>query len=88
MEDIYDNLTVLTVEPSRENICAVAAVIQQESGFQVDPVVPNLGSIATQEIDNRAAHMHLPLVMVHGVLAPPDGRPVTFDADIALDSAY
>lgn len=69
MEDIYDNLTVLTVEPSRENICAVAAVIQQESGFQVDPVVPNLGSIATQEIDNRAAHMHLPLVMVHGVLA-------------------
>ena len=74
--DIYDNLTVLTVEPSRENICAVAAVIQQESGFQVDPVVPNLGGIATQEIDNRAARMHLPLVMVHGVLAlkSADGR--------------
>lgn len=69
VEDIYDNLTVLTVEPSRENICAVAAVIQQESGFQVDPVVPNLGAIASQEIDQRAARMHLPLMMVHGLLA-------------------
>jgi hypothetical protein len=69
VEDIYDNLTVLTVEPSRENVCAVAAVIQQESGFQVDPLVPNLGVIANQEIDRRAAHMHLPLMMVHGVLA-------------------
>jgi hypothetical protein len=69
VDDIYDDLTVLTVEPSRENICAVAAVIQQESGFQVDPVVPNLGIIATQEIDNRAERMHMPLMMVHGVLA-------------------
>jgi hypothetical protein len=69
VEDIYDDMTVLTVEPSRENVCAVAAVIQQESGFQVDPIVPNMGVIASQEIDSRAARMHLPLMMVHGVLA-------------------
>jgi Protein of unknown function (DUF1615) len=75
VEDVYDNLTVLNVETSRENVCAVAAVIQQESGFQVDPVVPNLGVIASQEIDSRAAHMHLPLMMVHGVLAlKSDGK--------------
>src|ERR1700679_411293 len=41
--DIYGAFTVLTVTPTHENICAVVAVIAQESGFQVDPVIPNLG---------------------------------------------
>ena len=32
--EIYSAFTVLTVTPTRENICAVIAVIEQESGFQ------------------------------------------------------
>jgi len=74
--DIYGAFTVLTITPSRENVCALVAVIEQESGFQVDPVVPGLGSIARKEIDRRAALAHVPQVIVNGVLLlkSSDGR--------------
>ena len=36
----------------RENACAVVAVIEQESGFQVDPVIPGLGKLALRTIDD------------------------------------
>jgi hypothetical protein len=76
LNDIYTAFTVLTVPPSHENVCAVVAVIQQESGFQVDPVIPALGAIARREIDSRAARAHVPLAVVHGVLGwkSSDGR--------------
>jgi hypothetical protein len=76
LDDIYAGFTVLTVQPTHENVCAVVAVIEQESGFQVDPVIPGLGAIARREIDSRAARAHLPLMLVHGVLGwkSPDGR--------------
>jgi hypothetical protein len=74
--DLYSAFTALTVAPSHENICAVVAVIEQESGFQVDPVVPGLGAIARREIDSRAQRAHVPLVIVNGVLQlkSSDGR--------------
>jgi hypothetical protein len=65
---MYAAFTALNLPPSHENVCAVAAVIQQESGFQVDPVVPGLGKIARREIDRRAEHAAVPLPIVHGVL--------------------
>ncbi len=75
-DDIYSAFTALTVTPTQENICAVAAVIAQESGFQVDPVIPGLGAIARKEIDRRASRAHVPLVLVNGVLQlkSSDGR--------------
>jgi len=53
--DIYDGFTVQGLEPSHQNVCAVVAVIEQESNFRVNPVVPGLGPIAWKEIDGRAA---------------------------------
>lgn len=38
--DLYAGFTVLGITPNHESICAVVAVIEQESGFHVDPVVP------------------------------------------------
>ena len=66
----------MTITPTRENICAVVAVIEQESGFRVDPVIPGLGAIARKEIDKRASRAHVPLVLVNGVLQlkSSDGR--------------
>jgi len=74
--DIYGGFTALNVAPTRENVCAVVAVIAQESSFHVDPVIPNLGIIAKQEIDTRADRAHVPLMIVHGVLElkSPNGR--------------
>ena len=74
--DLYDGFSALTVTPTRENICAVLAVIAQESGFHVDPVIPNLGAISKKEIDARASRAHIPLLLVNGVLdlKSPNGR--------------
>ena len=74
--DIYSAFTALTVTPDHENICAVIAVIAQESSFQVDPLIPNLGPIARKEIESRATHAHVPMLIVNGVLAlkSSDGR--------------
>ena len=66
----------LDVRPDTHNICAVVAVIQQESGFQVDPVVPGLPALARKEIDARAARYHIPGAVVGLALnvSSPDGR--------------
>jgi hypothetical protein len=69
--DMYAGFTVLGIAPSRENICAVVAVIEQESGFRVDPVIPGLPAIAWREIDERAAKAGVPRMMVHGLLQLP-----------------
>jgi hypothetical protein len=74
--DIYADVKVLGVTANRENICAIVAVIAQESSFQVDPVVADMGKIAWREIDTRAARAGLPRPIVHGVLQlkSADGR--------------
>ena len=66
--DIYAALTVLDVTPTVENTCAVAAVIEQESGFHVDPVIPGLPAIAWREIDRRSEAAGVPRVLVHTAL--------------------
>ncbi|HEX3846499.1 MAG TPA: DUF1615 domain-containing protein [Steroidobacteraceae bacterium] len=68
-EDLYQGFTRQSIDIDRENVCAVAAVIQQESGFRVNPTVPNLPAIAWNEIDARAAHAGVPRFIVHGALA-------------------
>jgi hypothetical protein len=66
--DMYAAFTVLGVAPTQEHICAVTAVIEQESGFRVDPVIPGLPAIAWREIDSRAAHAGVPPLLVHTAL--------------------
>lgn len=62
--------------PTRENICSVLAVAQQESNYQADPAVPGLNKIAWQEIDRRAERMHIPVFLVHTALkiTSPNGK--------------
>jgi hypothetical protein len=66
--DILDVFQRLSIDPTGEHICAVVAVIEQESSFRVDPVIPNLGQIAWREIDVRAEYAGIPRVVVHEVL--------------------
>jgi hypothetical protein len=74
--DIYNGFTALGIEITAQNACAVSAVIAQESGFQVDPVVPDMGRIAWAEIERRARAALIPVSVVHGVLQlkSPNGK--------------
>lgn len=74
--DIAAGFGKLGIPATRENVCAVVAVIAQESGFQVEPVVPNLGRMALDELDKRAAHAGVPVALVHAALElkSADGR--------------
>ena len=83
--DMLTAFTVLGLEPKPESICAVVAVIEQESGFRVDPVIPGLPAIAWREIDDRAERAGVPHLIMHSALqlSSPTGR--SFSARI--DSA-
>lgn len=66
--DIYAAFAAQDIPPTTQNLCAVLAVTEQESTFQVDPTVPGLGKIARDEIDRRAAKVHVPGLLVSAAL--------------------
>ncbi|WP_166365081.1 DUF1615 domain-containing protein [Pseudomonas akapageensis] len=66
--DIYAAFAAQDIPAFNENICSVLAVAEQESTYQVDPPVPGLARIAREEIDRRAAKMHIPQVLVNAAL--------------------
>ncbi|MBK7676908.1 MAG: glutathione transferase [Candidatus Accumulibacter sp.] len=74
--DIFTAVAALQIQASPENLCAVIAVIAQESSFQADPVVPGLSRIVWQEIDQRRNRYGIPKVVLDLALlkASPDGR--------------
>ncbi len=74
--DIQVALTSQRIRANPENICAVLAVIEQESGYVADPGVPGLPRIARAEIDRRAEALRIPKLLVDGALKlrSGDGR--------------
>jgi hypothetical protein len=66
---ITDAFFALQIDPTTSHLCATLAVVEQESGFVVDPRVPALGKIAREEIEHRAAAHHIPGFMVAAALA-------------------
>ncbi|MCC3254451.1 DUF1615 domain-containing protein [Xanthomonas campestris] len=74
--DVYVALASQDIATTPEHICAVLAVTEQESTYQANPPVPNLGKISRAEIDRRASAHHLPGFMVDAALriTSPDGR--------------
>jgi hypothetical protein len=66
--DIYAALAAMDIPASRENICAVVAITEQESNFRVDPAVPNLSQIAWKEIDRQRERAGVPSLVLQGAL--------------------
>lgn len=66
--DIFAAFEALEIRPTAENICAVIAVTEQESTFQVNPPVAGLPGIAQREIDARAARFKIPKFVVNTAL--------------------
>jgi hypothetical protein len=52
-DDVITAIRLTHKEPTPERVCAVLAVIEQESGFQTDPVVPNLPKIVREGLDDK-----------------------------------
>ncbi len=66
--DIFAAFEALDLPPTTQNTCAVIAVTEQESTFQVNPTVPGLPAIARREIDTRATRYRIPQLLVNAAL--------------------
>ncbi|VTX69702.1 DUF1615 domain-containing protein [Acinetobacter ursingii] len=51
--DIDDIMQKLGIPKTKENVCSIVAVVDQESNFVADPVVPGLGAKAVKEVNTR-----------------------------------
>ena len=76
--DIYAAMASLRVPVTPENICAVVAVTEQESGFRVDPPVANLAAIAWKEIEREREKAGIPSLVLQAALAVPSTNGKTY----------
>lgn len=83
--DIQTAFSLLGLPATTGGICATVAIIGQESGFQVNPVVAGLPAIAWKAIDERAGRYGVPAFMVRGAMQLPSGDGRSYAARI--DSA-
>jgi hypothetical protein len=72
--DIYAAFATLGIEPDARNICSVVAVTEQESGFRVDPGIPNLPAIAWKEIEQQRERAGIPKLVLQAALALPSSN--------------
>jgi hypothetical protein len=74
--DIHAAMAALSIEPSAANVCAVLAIVEQESDFRADPSVPGLAGIAHSELDKRRERAGVPKFVMQAALKLPsaDGR--------------
>lgn len=73
-DDIVNAVQALQIPPTAEHFCAVIAVIEQESTFQADPVVPGLPRIVWGKIEEKAAPVPLALVKTALLKPSPTGE--------------
>jgi len=75
-DDIYAAFRVINIPVNKKNVCAVLAEIEQESSFQVDPLVFGLNHIVRRELEaGRQKYLIPQWVMEHSLeVTSPDGR--------------
>lgn len=67
--DIYTAVAVLEVPVTPDNICAIVSVTEQESGFRVDPAIPNLPALAWAEIERQREKIGIPRLVLDAALS-------------------
>lgn len=74
--DLYTAFAHLGLPHAAPVYCAAIAVIEQESTFQADPVVPGLPAIVWRELEQRAGRYGVPMFVVTTALrkTSPNGK--------------
>ncbi|MBS1141206.1 MAG: hypothetical protein H6R13_2659 [Proteobacteria bacterium] len=74
--DLHTAFKMLEVPHATQTYCAAIAIIEQESSFQADPVVPGLPNIVRRELESRAGRYGVPSLIVNAALSKtsPDGK--------------
>jgi hypothetical protein len=74
--DLYTTYRTLEVPHATPTYCAAIAIIEQESSFQADPVVPGLPAMVRRELESRAGRYGVPSLIVTAALSKtsPDGK--------------
>jgi hypothetical protein len=67
--DIHTAVAVLKIPVTPDNVCAIVAVTEQESGFRADPPIPNLAAIAWAEIERQREKIGIPKIALDATLA-------------------
>jgi hypothetical protein len=66
--DIHTAMAVLKIGVTPDNICAIVAITEQESGFRADPAIPNLPAIAWAEIERQREKAGVPRIALDAAL--------------------
>ena len=66
--DMYVAFAAMEIPVTPENVCAVVAITDQESNFQVDPPVSGLADMAWREIDARSERLGVSKKLVRTLL--------------------
>lgn len=74
--DLQAAFTHLGLPHAPQVYCAAIAVIEQESSFQVDPVVAGLPDIVWRELEQRGKKYGIPKLLISAAMlkSSPDGR--------------
>jgi hypothetical protein len=72
--DIYAAVSAMEIAPTPENLCAIVAITEQESGFRADPAIPGLSGIAWKEIEKQRERAGVPRLVLQAALALPSSN--------------
>jgi hypothetical protein len=77
-KDIATSMTALSIPAEPRKVCAIAAIIEQESGWQADPVVQNLPDIARREMDRKLDSYMIPSAVLDVALRTESANGQTY----------
>ena len=80
--DIYTPMAVLDIPITPDNICAILSVTEQESGFRVDPPIPNLAKLAWAEIERQREKIGIPRLVLDAALSLESSNGATYRSRI------
>ena len=75
-DDLHNAFSRLDLPHAPQVYCAAIAIIEQESSFQADPVVPDLPDIVWRELEQRGRKYGIPGLLISAAMlkTSPDGR--------------